>query len=117
MADASSLTQLLVILLDNAIKYSPDKSEIVLSSQAKDGQYIVEVKDQGQGISREALPHIFERFYREDSARTTSTEGDGYGLGLSIAKMIADRNNSTITITSTPKKGTTAAVAIPLATT
>jgi signal transduction histidine kinase len=116
MADASSLTQLLVILLDNAIKYSPDKSEIVLSSQAKDGQYIVEVKDQGQGISREALPHIFERFYREDSARTTSTEGDGYGLGLSIAKMIADRNNSTITITSTPKKGTTAAVAIPLAT-
>lgn len=115
LVDPGSFTQLLVILLDNAIKYSPSKSDITISSNVVDGSFTLEIKDQGEGISREALPHIFERFYREDRARTTSTENEGYGLGLSIAKMIADRNNATITITSSRNKGTTALVTVPLA--
>jgi len=114
--DSESLTQLFVILLDNAIKYSPDKSTIRISSQKKDDNLLVSIIDAGQGISPAALPHVFERFYREDAARAASEQGDSYGLGLSIAKMIADRNNANITLTSQLNKGTTATVSLPLAT-
>lgn len=113
--DRDSLIQLLVILLDNAIKYSPAGSTIDIQTDKKQGLFNFHIHDHGQGISPEALPHVFERFYREDAARSSSAGGEGYGLGLSIAKMIADRNNVNITLTSTPGKGTTATVAIPLA--
>jgi signal transduction histidine kinase len=114
LGDRESLTQLLVILLDNAIKYSPDTSDVQVSSTLRDGQYELKVVDKGQGIAASALPHVFERFYRADSARTNSSS-EGYGLGLSIAKLIADRNDATITLTSRPGKGTTATVHLPLA--
>lgn len=113
--DQDSLTQLIVILLDNAIKYSPAKSTVTIDSTVKEGQYRLAVKDDGPGISPEALPHVFDRFYREDMARTIKGDGESFGLGLSIAKMIADRNKSAVTITSRPQKGTTALVTLPLA--
>jgi signal transduction histidine kinase len=72
------------------------------------------VKDSGPGISPEALPHVFDRFYREDKARTVNDDGESFGLGLSIAKMIADRNNATVTLTSRPQKGTAALLTLPL---
>ncbi|HWT55462.1 MAG TPA: HAMP domain-containing sensor histidine kinase [Candidatus Microsaccharimonas sp.] len=113
--DPDSLIQLLVILLDNAIKYSPAKSTVTLSSTKNETSYSLHVADEGQGIAPEALPHVFERFYRQDSARTVGDSQDGYGLGLSIAKMIADHNRASITLTSTPQKGTVAEVILPLA--
>lgn len=113
--DRDSLVQLLVILLDNALKYSPNQTTVHVTSHTLADSLQIIIRDEGQGISREALPHVFERFYREDTARTSSQDGEGYGLGLSIAKMIADRNKADITLTSRPGKGTTATVNIPLA--
>jgi signal transduction histidine kinase len=113
-ADVDAVTQLLVILLDNAVKYSPQNSKIKLTSTSQDGRYELHIADEGPGISAEALPHVFERFYREDRARTDGSN-DGYGLGLSIAKLIADRSDATVTLSSRPGKGTTAIVSLPLA--
>ena len=110
--DRDSLVQLLVILLDNAVKYSPPGKTIEVSSQRQGDQVVFSVKDQGAGIERSALDHVFDRFYRADSSRTKANT-EGYGLGLSIAKMIADLHEGTITLTSRLDHGTTAVVALP----
>lgn len=104
-----SLVQLLVILLDNAIKYSPASSTITVTAARRTGEAVISVKDHGVGIEPAALEHVFDRFYRAEKSRTTN----GYGLGLAIAKHIADIHHGTITIKSTVKKGTTAIVTLP----
>jgi len=109
--DASSLTQLLVILLDNAIKYSHAKSTITITSKSTDHAVTITVADQGIGIEPDALEHVFDRFYRADKARTSN---NGFGLGLAIAKHIADMHHGTITIKSTSGKGTKASFSLPL---
>lgn len=115
LGDPDSLEQLIVILLDNAIKYSPDGSEIILSAKKTKDQVKWSVEDHGSGIDPEALNHVFDRFYRADSSRNkAATASDGYGLGLSIAKMIADVHESTITITSQLKHGTTVTISLPI---
>lgn len=111
-ADHGSLVQLLVILLDNAIKYSHEKSEITVRTKRNDARAIIQIQDHGIGIAPEALDHVFDRFYRADAARTSN---NGYGLGLSIAKYIADLHHGTITLTSTASKGTIATVSLPVA--
>jgi signal transduction histidine kinase len=108
--DKNSLVQLIVILLDNAIKYSPEHSTVTISSRLTVSNTTVTIADNGIGIDREALAHVFDRFYRADKARRGS---EGYGLGLSIAKRIADLHGGTITITSRPGKGTTVAIGLP----
>ena len=110
--DQDSLVQLLVILLDNAIKYSDKGSTVTLSSKTDGVMSQLVVKDEGQGIPPRNLPHVFDRFYRADSSRTKSNS-NGFGLGLSIAKLISDRHNGTITLTSRPGHGTTATVSLP----
>lgn len=114
--DRSSLVQLLVILLDNAIKYSPNGSTVRLTGQVDDQTASFKVADHGTGIEREALEHIFDRFYRghQDGSRSKTTT-EGYGLGLSIAKMIADLHKGRITVSSRVGHGTTAAVTLPAA--
>jgi two-component system sensor histidine kinase CiaH len=108
-----SLTDLLTILLDNAIKYSPEKSNVVMSSKT-DGKYAqIQLRDNGIGIKASDLPHIFDRFYRADTSRSHQNVS-GYGLGLSIAKKIVDLHNGTIDAHSTPGKGTTFTIRIPL---
>lgn len=115
IGDRSSLTQLCVILLENALKYSPKDSVIRIKSR-KSGQTVVcDVEDSGQGISAEDLPHVFDRFYRADSSRSGSQQTSGFGLGLSLAKLIADLHNAEIVLTSTPGKGTQATVKFPTA--
>ena len=112
--DFDALVQLAVIFLDNAIKYSPEGSNVEIAcSKLKDAAQIT-VADHGQGIKPAALPHIFERFFREDAARST-TQAEGFGLGLSIAKLIADKHGGNITIASRPGKGTTVTTLLPLA--
>ncbi|HET8991807.1 MAG TPA: HAMP domain-containing sensor histidine kinase [Candidatus Saccharimonadales bacterium] len=108
--DKDSLVQLLVILLDNAIKYSPQGSEIQLSARSTKEDIIWEVSDHGVGIDPVSLEHVFDRFYRADNSRNKANETEGYGLGLSIAQMIADIHDGTITITSQVQKGTSVSV-------
>ena len=110
IGDHDSLAQLLVILIDNAIKYSPEKSTITISSKQNDHETTVTVADQGIGITQEALEHVFDRFYRADTSRTGT---NGYGLGLAIAKGIADLHNGTITLKSAHGKGTRASLTLP----
>jgi two-component system sensor histidine kinase CiaH len=89
-----SLVQLMGILLDNAIKYGPREGKVIVHGQRQGGQYIIRVKDQGPGIAAEDLPHVFERLYRSDKARTA--QAGGYGLGLALAREIAKANQGSI---------------------
>ena len=112
LGDRESLAQLLTILLDNAIKYSHKGSEVTIRSYPEREKTVLQVSDQGVGIEREALDHVFDRFYRADSSRN-KTGTDGFGLGLSIAKMIADIHDGTITLSSRLGHGTTATITLP----
>jgi len=102
--DRQTLVELFVILLDNAIKYSPKESKVTLNSVKKDKYIFVSIKDEGEGISEEDIPHIFDRFYRADKSRTKSTI-PGYGLGLSIAKEIIEKHKGHLKVESTLGKG------------
>jgi len=112
--DMRSLVQTVTILLDNAIKYSPEKSTIHLQGHKKDEYGCLSVKDEGAGISPKDLPHIFDRFYRADLARTAS-DTSGHGIGLSIAQKIIEQHNGKITVASVPGKGSTFVIQLPLA--
>ncbi|OGM18883.1 hypothetical protein A2686_05105 [Candidatus Woesebacteria bacterium RIFCSPHIGHO2_01_FULL_38_10] len=109
--EQQSLTELFVILLDNAIKYSPEQSEIKLSSQKTDHHVEIRVSDKGMGIGEKDLPYIFDRFYRADKSRSKVA---GYGLGLSIAKQIVETHNGSILAQSRLNKGTTFIIQLPV---
>jgi two-component system sensor histidine kinase CiaH len=111
--DQASLTELIVILLDNAIKYSPEGSTINLRSAVSGGNVRVVVADQGVGIKASDLPFIFNRFYRADRSRSKEAV-EGYGLGLSIAKRITDLHHGDIAVDSVPDKGTTFRIKLPV---
>jgi two-component system sensor histidine kinase CiaH len=102
--DTSKIYQVLVILLDNALKYTEAKDTITVKSYEKDNKCFIEVQDTGIGISDEAISHVFERFYREDKSRTRSTGGSG--LGLSIADAIIRAHGGTIKVSHNGEKGT-----------
>lgn len=105
------LTQLMTILLDNAIKYSDHGTTIHLTSHTKGKLAYIGVRDEGIGMDAETLAQVFTRFYRAEKSRTTS----GYGLGLAIAKKIVDAHGGKIRATSQPGKGTEFTIALPLA--
>jgi signal transduction histidine kinase len=107
------LTELIVIFLDNAIKYSTKQKMIHLTGKKSDGHIIISVADQGIGIDEKDIPHLFDRFYRADKSRT-KTDVPGYGLGLSIAKQIVTRHDGTIRVTSALNKGTTFTIELPV---
>lgn len=110
--DADRLKQLLLVLVDNAIKYTPAPGRIGLSLRRENGHVRLTVRDSGVGISAEALPHVFERFYRADPAR--SRDPGGTGLGLSIAHWIVQQHGGEIALESEPGRGTTVSVALPV---
>ena len=110
-----SVTDLFVILLDNAIKYSRAAATVSIRTQKNETGVTVLVKDEGEGIAKKDLPYIFDRFYRADSARARDLprrQAGGYGLGLAIAKKIVDLHRGTITVTSKPDYGSTFAVTL-----
>ena len=113
MGDKGSLTELCVILIDNAIKYSPAKTTISIKTSTAGRYGILRIRDNGVGIKSSHLPHIFDRFYRADNSRA-KINVDGYGLGLSIAKSIVDMNHGKIFAESTEGKGSVFTVKIPL---
>jgi signal transduction histidine kinase len=100
------LSDVLTILLDNAIKFSKPKTVIVLTAQKIDGHTRIHVADQGRGIAKHDLEHIFDRFFQVSSSRS-SQQQTGNGLGLAIAKKTIERNHGCISVTSSLGKGTT----------
>jgi signal transduction histidine kinase len=109
LGNADSLKQLLRILLDNAIKYTPSNGSIVLRGLAADHRWGLQVADTGCGIPAAKLPHIFERFYRADSSRG----GEGTGLGLAIAHWIVREHGGSIEVESHEGQGSTFTVWLP----
>jgi len=114
--DEESLRRVMLIVLDNAIKYTPPRKEagvsrIIVSLEQSEGQAVLRVCDTGIGIEASDLPHIFERFYRADPARSRQ----GTGLGLSIAQSIVQQLGGRISVESTTGKGSSFRVWLPLA--
>lgn len=110
-ADAERLQQVLLITLDNALRYTPSGGRITLSATPTGRTVQITVADTGSGIAPEHLPHIFDRFYRADPAR--GRENGNAGLGLAIAKGLVEAMRGRITVTSAVGVGTTVAVALP----
>jgi len=102
--DSSRLRQMVRNLLDNAIKYTPDGGEVSIELQQANGNFELRVSDNGIGIPRDDLPHIFDRFYRVDKARTRA-EG-GTGLGLSIVKQVVEAHGGNVNVSSEVGTGT-----------
>ncbi len=111
--DPQALQRLFLILMDNAVKYTPPGGQITASVTSSNGFAVAEIRDTGIGIGQADLPHIFERFYRADKAR--SHEEGGAGLGLSIGRWIAEAHGGAIEVESSPGQGSVFRVRIPLA--
>ena len=107
--DRNGVLQLAGILLDNAVKYTPEGGKVVVRVREGDSQVVLEVSDTGVGITDTQLPLIFERFYRADPSRTTG----GAGLGLPIARQIAEAHGGTIEVSSKPGEGSTFTLLLP----
>ena len=112
--DGWALTELLTILLDNAIKYSDSNTmvSIVISLRHHKQQLAISIRDQGVGIAPAALPHIFDRFWRADQSRSKK-QTTGYGLGLSIAKKISNRLRAEIVVVSKQAVGSEFTILLP----
>ena len=113
--DQARLKQVVVNLLDNAIKYTPDGGRIRLKTARDEGSAVLDVVDDGIGIPPEALPHVFKRFFRVDGSRSREQGAGGAGLGLSIVKSICDAHGARVEVSSTPGQGSQFRVRQPLA--
>jgi signal transduction histidine kinase len=111
--DRARLKQVIVNLVDNAIKYTPAGGLVGVKVRASNGRAMLEVNDNGVGIPAEALPHIFERFYRVDKAR--SRQMGGAGLGLSIIKAIVTAHGGQVRVESVEGRGSRFLVELPVA--
>jgi heavy metal sensor kinase len=112
IGDKIRLQQLFTNLIDNAIKFTPEKGSIWITSEENGGNALIKVKDTGIGISKEEQENIFKRFYRVDKSR--SKETGGVGLGLSIAEWIAQAHHGRINVESELNKGSTFIVYLPI---
>jgi signal transduction histidine kinase len=113
-ASRQDVVQAISILLDNAIKYSPQGSKITMTSEQDQKWGLVHIIDEGRGIRATDIPRIFDRFYRANHARTTN-DTSSYGLGLSIAHKLVTQNNGVLSVQSTLGEGSTFTIKLPLA--
>jgi len=111
--DRSRLRQLALNLIENAVKYTPRGGQVSVELAGDNGRAVFTVADTGIGIAPGDLPHVFDRFWRADSARTRTSERAGTGLGLAICKWIAEAHGGTIEVQSRPGRGTTFTVGLP----
>jgi heavy metal sensor kinase len=109
--DAHVLRRLFLILIDNAVKYTPSNGRVSITLMTRGNDVVVQVRDTGIGISQEDLPFIFERFYRADKARSRES---GAGLGLSIARWIAEAHRGSVRVESVVGQGSIFEVSIPV---
>lgn len=114
-ADADRLRQVLLNIVDNALKFTPVSGRVeLIASSGSGGEIVIQVLDTGVGIPTEALPHVFDRFYRADPARVRSPlQIGGNGLGLAIAKELIEMHRGKIAINSTLGAGTTVTITLP----
>ncbi len=110
MANREAIAQVLGILLDNATKHSPPGAPVRVRLFTTGDQAVIEARDHGPGIAPEHLPHVFERFYRVETSRTTR----GAGLGLAIAKDLVERHDGTIGVSSEVGQGSVFTISLPL---
>jgi signal transduction histidine kinase len=110
--DEDLLRQMLLNLVDNAVKFTPSDGAVTLSLERREDEYLLAVIDAGPGIPSEARRHIFERFYRADRVRTSAEDG-GAGLGLSIARWIARAHDGDIELDDSGGTGTKFIVRLP----
>ncbi|HTI05988.1 MAG TPA: ATP-binding protein [Gemmatimonadales bacterium] len=113
--DRSRMRQLALNLIENAVKYTPRGGQVSVELGSNNGRAVFTVADTGIGIAPGDLPHVFDRFWRADSARTRTSERAGTGLGLAICKWIAEAHGGTIEVQSRPGRGTTFTVGLPRA--
>ena len=113
-ADPDALRRALLILIDNAAKYTPPGGAVAIDFEVQGSFAVASVADSGTGIAKEDIPHIFDRFWRANKAR--SREQGGVGLGLSIAKWIVDSHRGSIEVESEPGRGSTFYLRLPVAT-
>jgi signal transduction histidine kinase len=111
LVDPLRLKSMMLNLVDNGIKYSSEGARIDITLEKEDSCAVIQVSDQGIGIPQDALPYVFDRFFRVDKAR--SRQEGGSGLGLSICKWIAEGHNGSISVKSELGKGSTFTVRIP----
>lgn len=112
--NAEALTDTLVILLENAIKYSPQRTTIILSATQDNKHVTIRVADEGHGIKPGDQDKIFDRFYRADTSRS-SAKTPGYGLGLSLAKRLVEQQDGTINLEKSDKSGSVFTLRLPKA--
>jgi len=110
-ADKDKMEQVLVNLISNALKYTPEGGSIEIASAETPESVVISVKDSGIGISEEDLPYIFERFYRADKSRSRATGGSG--IGLAIVKFLVEAHGGTVTVVSKPGAGSQFTVTLP----
>lgn len=117
-ADKDRLQQVLLNIVDNALKFTPPDGRVeLLASRDEQNALVIEVRDTGQGIPPEAVPHVFERFYRADPSRSRQPQrSGGSGLGLAIAKELIEAQGGVITLNSVQGEGTTVTIRFPAAT-
>jgi signal transduction histidine kinase len=113
LGNRQDIVQIVSVLLDNAIKYSPNGSTVVITGGKDQKMGTILVRDNGQGIRAVDIPHIFDRFYRANHART-ATDTHSYGLGLSIAQTLTRHNHGSLQVQSVRGKGSTFTVSLPL---
>jgi len=113
LANRTAVSELISILIDNALKYSPKKSTVTITITAKEEKVSFEIANEGKGIDAERMPHIFDRFYQVDTSRTAG-ESKGYGLGLSLAKRIVELQDGDLTATSGTDQVTIFTVLLPM---
>ncbi len=114
MADRDRMKQVYLNLLANAVKYTPAGGSVIVSLKTVDNRVQTMITDTGPGIPARDLPHIFERFYRGDKARTRSADGSSFGLGLSIAFWIVKNHSGVIEVQSKEGSGTSFTVWLPV---
>ncbi len=112
-AHLPSIEELFTVLIDNALKYSPPDAVVTILLNKRNNKAEFTISNPGKGISAEDLPHIFDRFYRADNART-GNEKTSFGLGLSLAKTIVELHHGELTATSAPGKKTTFTILLPI---
>lgn len=112
-ANEESLEEMMLIFLDNGIKYTPKGGKVTVTTRVAGKHALIEVKDAGIGIAKEDIPHIFDRFYRADQSRSKD-EVSGFGLGLSLAKRIIEIHKGSVEVSSVLGRGTTFTIKLPL---
>jgi two-component system OmpR family sensor kinase len=109
VADADALRQILLIALDNAFRHTPAEASVVVDASARADSIELVVRDTGPGIAPDALPHVTERFFRGDGSRS----GGGAGLGLAIARTLAEAQGGALEVESGPTQGTAVRLRLP----